>query len=158
MGGRGWKPTCSTPFSLGRLFPAMKADPPWKFCTIDGNKCWSYHLVDRKTMENLLNLPSGIANARDWTKHCCFNGQIPSAWNRHRSSLKFSIQVLAWSYWILCSLCTSMRHALSTSNHHSDRPQSPQQKTPLLCSLRELDHDGSVQGLQEQARCFTGRT
>jgi hypothetical protein len=100
---------------LGRLFPAMKADPPWKFCTIDGKKCWSYHLGDRKTMETLLNLPSGLANARDWTKHCCFNGQIPSAWNRHRSSLKFSIQVLAWSYWILCSLC----HAPCTFNFQS---------------------------------------
>lgn len=99
MGGSSWlKAHLQHPLLVGKALSGHEGWSALDFCcTIDGKKCWSYHLVDRKTMEKLLNLPSGIANARDWTKHCC------SVWNRHRSSLKIFNPSAGM---ILCSLCT----------------------------------------------------
>lgn len=54
---------------------------------------------------------------------------------------RWNSQYKCWHDPIESYAAYAMRHALSTSNHHSDR-------------LRELDHDGSVQGLQELEQMF----
>ena len=54
---------------------------------------------------------------------------------------RWNSQYKCWHDPIESYAAYAMRHALSTSNHHSDR-------------LRELDHDGSVQGLPELEQMF----